>query len=338
MRAPAVVFPEPGRVEIREMDYPDVGPDQVGIRTAFSGLSQGTERWVLLGRYGHFDQDYSAYYPCSPGYQASGVVAEVGSAVADLQVGDHVFTFGTRFADPEHKYAGPCGASHSAYLVAESAFVTKVAPGVDLAGASLYHMAGVSRHGVRLTRVTSGDLVAVLGLGMIGQMSAQAARRVGARVIATDLIPQRVEAAAKYSADRAVDANVEPLEDVVREERAEGADVVIDTTGDHRIFDRCLDLIRPEGRITMQGYYPDPIQIDFHRTHIQRPTVTFPCGWDDQFNDGLADDMATGRIAIDPLITHRIPFGDAKQAYELVVEHPERSLGIVLDWTNALNS
>jgi threonine dehydrogenase-like Zn-dependent dehydrogenase len=63
--------------------------------------------------------------------------------------------------------------------------------------------------------------------------------------------------------------------------------------------------------------------------------VSFPCGWDDQFNDVLADDMATGRIAIDPLITHRIPYTEAESAYELVVEHPERSMAMVFDWTGA---
>jgi 2-desacetyl-2-hydroxyethyl bacteriochlorophyllide A dehydrogenase len=330
-----VVFPEPNRIEIREMEFPEVAPDQVGIRTTFSGVSQGTERWALTGRYGHYDRDYSAYYPCSPGYQAAGVVDVVGSEVSDLKVGDHVFTMGTHFVDPDHKYPGPCQASHAAYLVAAADQVWRVDPEVDLAGASLFHMAGVSRHGVRLTEVTAGELVVVIGLGMIGQMSAQAAMRMGARVLATDLIPARVEAAAKYSADRAVDANTERLEDVVREENPAGADVVIDTTGDHRMFDRCLGLIRREGRITMQGYYPEPISIDFHPTHLQRPRVTFPCGWDDEFNGELADDMATGRIAIDPLITHRIPFTDAREAYDLVVEHPERSLGMVLDWTEA---
>lgn len=335
MRTQAVVFAEPKRVEIREMETPDPNPDQVGIRTVYSGVSQGTERWALTGRYGHFDRDFSAYHPCSPGYQAAGVVDVVGSSVTDLQVGDHVFAPGTRFLDPDHKYPGPCSASHSGYLVAARSDVTRVDPEVDLAEAALYHMAGVSRHGARLTKVQSGELVVVIGLGMIGQMSAQAARRVGARVIATDLIPLRVELAAKHSADRVVDANSESLEDVVHEEAPDGADVVIDTTGDHRIFDRCLGLIRREGRIAMQGYYPDPISIDFHPTHIQRPTVTFPCGWDDEFNGELADDLAAGRIAIEPLITHRIPFLDAASAYELVVEHPERSLGMVLIWSEA---
>jgi len=335
MKTQAVVFAEPKRVEIREMETPDPGPGQVGIRTVYSGISQGTERWALSGRYGHFDRDYSAYYPCSPGYQAAGVVDAIGSEVSELKVGDHVFTNGTRFLDPDHKYPGPCHASHSGYLVAAASEVWRVDPEVDLAAASLFHMAGVSRHGVRLTKVQPGDLVAVIGLGMIGQMSAQAARRAGARVIATDLIPTRVELAEKHSADRAADANAESLEDVVREEAPEGADVVIDTTGDHRIFARCLDLIHREGRIAMQGYYPDPISIDFHPTHIQRPTVIFPCGWDDEFNDDLADDMAAGRIAIEPLITHRIPYQDAESAYRLVVEHPEQTLGMVFQWSEA---
>jgi 2-desacetyl-2-hydroxyethyl bacteriochlorophyllide A dehydrogenase len=331
----AVVFPEPKRVEIREMTVPEVGPDQVGIRTAFSGISQGTERWALTGRYGHYDVDYSANFPCSPGYQAAGVVEQVGSQVTDIQEGDHVFTMGTHFVEADHKYPGPCQASHSGYLVAAASEVWKVAPEVDLAGASLFHMAGVARHGIRLTGMAEGDLVAQIGLGMIGQMSAQAARRVGARVIATDLIPERVALAAEHSADRAVDGNTESLEDVVREEKPEGADVAIDTTGVSSMFDRCLGLIREEGRIAMQGYYPDPISIDFHPTHLRRPLVSFPCGWDDQFNDVLADDMATGRIAIDPLITHRIPFTEAESAYELVVEHPERSMAMVFDWTGA---
>jgi len=335
MKAPAVVFPEPKRVEVREMELPEVAPDQVGIRTTYSGVSQGTERWAVTGRYGHYDRDYSAYYPCSPGYQAAGIVDEVGSAVDGFEVGDHVFTMGTHFADRDHKYPGPCQASHAAYLVASASQVWRVDPSVDLAAASLFHVAGVSRHGVRLSHVLPGELVVVIGLGMIGQMSAQAARRKGARVIATDLIRARVEAAAAHSADRAVDVNVERLEDVVREERSDGADVVIDTTGDHRMFDRCLELIRREGRITMQGYYPDPISIDFHPTHLQRPSVAFPCGWDDDENGDIANDMATGVLKIDPLITHRIPFGEAPEAYDLVVEHPEASLGMVFDWSDA---
>jgi len=334
MKAPAVVFPEPKRVEIREMELPDVGPGQVGIRTAFSGVSQGTERWALMGRYYRFE-DVPEHYPCSPGYQAAGVVEVVGAEVESYAVGDHVMTMGTHFAHPDHKYSGPMQASHAGYLVADASAAWKVAPEVDLAAASLFHMAGVSRSGVRVTKVQPGDLVALIGLGMIGQMSAQAARRAGARVIATDLIADRCALAAEHSADRVVDGSGGNLEDAVREERPDGADVVIDTTGISSMYERCRDLIRHEGKIMMQGYYPDPISIEFHPTHLTRASVTFPCGWDDEENDDIADDMKTGALRLDPLITHRIPFRDAAAAYELVVEHPEASLGMVFDWTGA---
>ncbi len=335
MKAPAVVFVEPFKMEIREMDLPEPGPSQIGIRTVFSGVSQGTERWALTGRYNHFDEDVPSYYPCSPGYQGAGVVEFVGADVKGFEVGDHAFAMGTRFADPNHKYSGPMQASHSGYLVVDASAAWKVAPEVDLAGASLFHMAGVSRSGVRISKIQPGDLVALIGLGMIGQMTGQAARRAGARVIATDLIGSRCELAAKYSADRVVDGSTQSLEDAVREEKPEGADVVIDTTGIASMYDRCRDLIRHEGKIVMQGYYADPITIEFHPTHLTRATVTFPCGWDDEFNDELAKDMETGGIAIDPLITHRIGFADAAEAYDMVLEHPERSLGMVLDWAGA---
>lgn len=333
MRAPAVVFVEPKRMEIREMELPDPRPDQVGIRTVFSGISQGTERWALTGRYNHFDENVPAFYPCSPGYQAAGVVDVVGSEVHGLAVGDHVFTMGTHFDDPAHKYPGPCQASHSAYLVADADQVTRVATEVDLAAASMYHMASVARSGIRISKLQPGDLVALFGLGIIGQMSAQAARRAGARVIATDLIPERCAAAEKYSADRVVDGSTEKLEDAIREEAPDGPDVVIDTTGVASMVNRCRDLVRHEGKIIMQGYYADPIEIDFHPMHITRATMTFPCGWDDQFNDVIAEDLATGALVIEPLITHRIPYRDAQDAYDLVLDHPEASLGMVFDWT-----
>jgi 2-desacetyl-2-hydroxyethyl bacteriochlorophyllide A dehydrogenase len=327
VRAPAVVFPVPHRVEIRTMELPDVGPGDVGVRTVCSGVSQGTERWVLTNRYrwtGGVPQ-----YPHFPGYQAAGIVEVVGAEVDDLRAGDHVFVQGTSFAGSEARYGL---ASHSGYLVASRADVTRLDPALDLGAASLLRMAGVSWHGARLTGVRQGDLVAVIGQGMIGQMSAQAARRMGARVISSDVIPARVAASAANSADRAIDASAQDLAEVVREEAPAGADVVIDTTGIAGMLQTCLEIVRSEGRICLQGYYPDLIEIDFHATHLKRPTVTFPCWVDRERDAELADDLANGDVVIEPLITHRIPYTEAAAAYDLVVEHPEASLGMVFIW------
>ena len=333
VRAAAIVFAEPGRVEIRPVDVPEVGPDEVGVRTAYSGVSQGTERWLLTGRYNRAGENVAANYPCYPGYQATGIVERTGFQVTDLEPGDRVMLQGTRLADARNP--GPGLASHVAYLVAPRGQVTRLHPDADLAEAALFRMAAVARHGVRLTGIRDGELVVVIGQGLIGQMSAQAARQCGARVIAADQIPLRVEASAKYSADLAVDVSQQSLEEVVRAEAPDGADVVVDTTGNSRIFETCLALVRREGRICLQGYYPDPIAIDFHPTHLKRPTVTFPCGWDAERDAELAEDLAARRTVIAPLITHRVPYHEAPSAYQLVVEHPERSLGMVFVWDEA---
>lgn len=328
--APTVVFPAPGRVEIWTVTLPDVGPNDVLVRTVCSGVSQGTERWLLTDRYRWANG--VPQYPHFPGYQAAGVVEGVGSGVDDLRIGDHVFTQGTAFADRSPRYGL---ASHTGHLVAPRSAVTKLDPSLDLAAASLLRMAGVSRHGVRLTGVREGDVVAVIGQGLIGQMSAQAARANGARVIASDLMPARVAVSAKHSADRAVDASTEDLAETVREEAPGGADVVIETTGNARLFLTCVDLVRPEGRICLQGYYPDDIEVDFHPTHLKRPSVTFPCWVDESEDAGLAAELARGEVVIEPLITHRIPYTQAAEAFDLVVEHPERTLGMVLTWSEA---
>jgi 2-desacetyl-2-hydroxyethyl bacteriochlorophyllide A dehydrogenase len=325
---PSIVFAAPNVVEIREVELPDLGPRDVRIRTVCSGVSQGTERWLLTDRYrwaGGVPQ-----YPHFPGYQAAGVVEAVGPEVDDLRPGDRAFAQGTRFAGREDRYGL---GSHTGALVQAREDVVRLDAGVDLGAASLLRMAGVSRHGVRLTGIDAGDLVVVIGQGMIGQMSAQAARARGARVIASDVIDRRLAASAAYSADRVVDASVEDLADVVRVEAPDGADVVIDTTGISGMFATCIDLVRAEGRVCLQGYYPDPIEVRFHPTHLKRPTVTFPC-WVDREDDGrLATELAVGGLMIEPLITHRIEYTDAAEAFDLVVHHPERSLGMVLEWS-----
>ena len=331
MRTEAIVFAAPSAVEVRAVDLPAPEPDEVLIRTVYSGVSQGTERWMLLGRYNHMADDASATYPCFPGYQAAGVVEAIGGAVADLKPGDRVIAAGTRFA--EGPPISPGRASHCAHLVARRPDVARLGPDADLAGAALFVMAAVGRHGTRLANVRAGERVLVIGQGMIGQMSAQAARMRGARVIATDLVADRVARSAKFSADRAALVSGDELMALVREEAPDGMDVVVDTTGNSRMFDTCLALIRREGRLLLQGYYPDPIVVDFHRAHLQRVTVVFPCGWDRDDDQMLADDLSRGVPTVGPLITHRVPYREAPEAYRLVVEHPEQCLGMVLHWS-----
>ena len=118
---------------------------------------------------------------------------------------------------------------------------------------------------------------------------------------------------------------------MIRSIQPEGADVVIDTSGNSGLFDYLRELIRYEGRICLQGYYPEPFHIDFHPTHEKRATVTFPCGREDPIT--IVPLLNRHRVKIRPLITHRFPIQHAREAYDLVLNQPDEAVGVLIDWT-----
>lgn len=328
-----IVFTAPCRVEVQRLVLPDIGPRDVGVRTIYSGVSLGTERHCLLGTYnlggeGHMAERAQEVYPFVTGYQKSGIVDRVGSEVSRFKVGDRVLLSRTLLLDQElarHSWSG-----HTGYSVVNEDDAWLLPDNADLEEASLFVMAGVGMHGNRLANVGAGDVVAIFGQGMIGQMSAQFARLRGARVIACDLIEKRVQAAERYSADVAVNASTGDFPAAVRRAASDGADVVTDTTGLAKMFGSCLELVRREGKIILQGYYPNPIVIDFHPTHAKRVAVFFPCAWDD--SGDVARVLGERRVVIRPLITHRFSYRQAPEAYRLVLEEADDIIAMVFDW------
>lgn len=328
-----IVFPAPLQVEVRKLTLPDIGPHDVGVRTVYSGVSLGTEGHALRGSYnlggkGKMATRVAEVYPYATGYQKSGIVDKVGSEVSRLKVGDRVALWFTKILDPDlvgHSWPG-----HSGYSVQDENEVYPLADSVDLEEASLFVLAGVGMHGNRLANVGQGDTVAIFGQGMIGQMSAQCARLRGARVLSCDLLAKRVAASARYSADVAVDGSREDFAAVVRAEKPGGADVVTDTTGRAVMFNACLNLVRREGKIILQGYYPDPIIIDFHPAHAKRIAVFFPESTEPA--EDIVAMLATRKLQIKPLITHRLSYREAPDAYRAVLEQPDDILGMVFSW------
>lgn len=330
VRTQAIVIPEPGRVDLRPVTVPDPEPHEVLARTLVSGISVGTERHYITGAYALMGEDVAANYPFATGYQRCAVVERVGSAVAGLAPGDRVLMGRSRFADPDLKGTG----GHVGYGVYDATQVYRLPDGVDDEEAALWVMAGVGLHGARLTGVAAGEVVAVIGLGLIGQMAAQAARLRGARVLAADRCRHRVELARAYSADVAVEGNPEAFAQQVLAEYPDGVDIVADTGSKVAIWDLCLRIVRREGRINLQGYYPGAFRIDSYDAHVHRVTAVFPSGYDDP-NEIARHLAGERRFAIKPLITHRFPAAEASAMYDLVIRAPQEIVGGVLDWRNA---
>ncbi len=351
----AVVFAREGQVELREVRVPRLRPTEIRVRTEVTGISPGTDRWMIQGRYRGVRERYPFVY----GYLRVGTVEEVGSEVTAFAEGDRVFLglSGTRL-DPAGGL-GELGGAYTAVAIAHWTDAYPVPTAVTIEEAALAGLAAVSMRGVRLTRVRDGELVVVIGQGMIGQMAGQLCRARRSRVVASDLLDERVGIAARWSADVAVNPRVRPLPEVVRHERAAmgdplgygpaeptasvyeqmrwrqtdgGADVVIDAVGDSALVPHWFELLRREGRLCLQGYFPDPVVMDYHPIHLRRATVVFPGGFELSDYGSVLALLQRGSVHIAPLITHRIPAARAVEAFDLVVNAPQAILGMLLDW------
>jgi 2-desacetyl-2-hydroxyethyl bacteriochlorophyllide A dehydrogenase len=325
-RTQAVVIVEPWKVELRAVEIPDPEPHEALVRTLVSGISVGTERHYITGAYANMGQNVAANFPFATGYQRSGVVEKVGSAVEGLNPGDKVIMGRSRIADPELKGSG----GHVGYGVFDAKQVYKLPDGVDDEEAALWVMAGVGLHGARMSRVEAGETVAVVGLGMIGQMAAQAAKLRGAHVIAADKAAHRVKLAAPH-VDTVFEGDPDAFAEEVRTRFPDGVDVVAETGSKVAVWEACMKMVRREGRINLQGYYPGAFTIDSYNAHVHRVTMVCPSGYDDP--NGIAQYLAgSKKFAISPLITHRFPASEAVAAYNVVIKSPWEIVGGVLDW------
>jgi len=319
LRATAVVFEGPRKVSLREIELPEPGEADVIIENVYTGISVGTEGWILRG-----ERPVDTGFPCVPGYQQTGIISYVGPNVEGIRVGDRVNCLNTRL--PAGLSAG--WGAHVSRSVSAGGAVVKVPDGVSLKAASLAKLFAVGYHGVEQTEIQEGDLVAVVGLGLIGQGYAQIARARGAKVVGADLAQTRIDLAREYSCDAAV-LSAE-LEDAVREIKPEGADVVVETAGKTELIDWCVKLARHGAKIVWQGWYPGRVSFEFHPAHGKRVKMIFPCSYEGE--DVVLDMLAKGRLAIEPLITAVYPASQAPKAYELMLGDPNQFLGVTIKW------
>ncbi|BCW98615.1 MAG: alcohol dehydrogenase [Armatimonadota bacterium] len=319
----AIVFPEPNRAEIQHYDLPELRPGEMLVRTEFSGVSQGTETWAFTGRRPEIQ------FPTVPGYQAVGTIEEVGADISGFEPGQRVFFQRSRL--PE-LFPPTWMGSHVSRAIVTPDVALVVPEKVSSEAAALSALSAVSYRGIKMLEIGIGDLVVVIGQGLIGQGSAQLARLRGATVIATDLSETRLDLSRRCSADIAINPQKEDLTRLVRSIKPEGADVIIETTGRSDVFALCIDLLGILGQILLQGWYPDPISFDFHTTHLKRPTIAVTCGYDLEAIRTCLDLMSYGKLDFDGLITHEVPCDEAPKMYPRFAAGDSQILGTVFNW------
>jgi predicted dehydrogenase/threonine dehydrogenase-like Zn-dependent dehydrogenase len=355
-----------GRLRIAEIPEPVVRPGAVLVLNARSVVSAGTEKMTmelaqksLLGkarerpdqvrrvleklRQEGFFQTLAQVRekldePMTLGYSSAGTVLAVGAGVEGFKPGDRVASNGP----------------HAGVVCVPKHLCARVPAGVPFDHAAFTVLGAIALQGVRLSRVEIGSVVYVIGLGLIGQITVALLRAQGCRVVAVDLDASRCELALRMGAEAAhprLDARA-----ATEASSGRGADAVIITASarSNGPIEQAVEAVRKKGRIVLVGvvgleldrrpfyfkecefvvsssYGPGRYDPSYEeRGHDYPPAYV---RWTEQRNmQAVLDLMASGRLDVSPLITHRFPIERALRAYELIEKGCEPYLGIVLEY------
>ncbi len=358
-----------GEVELVGVPDPSPRENQVLVRTSFSLISPGTEQALartagkgLLGKaLDRPDQVRQVWEKAAreglgptvaavrarledlmtPGYSSAGVVAAVGPGVDGLTVGDRVGCVGAN------------AACHAELAVVPAPLCFRLPETLEDRWGAFGALGAIAAHGVRLAEVEAGSVVAVIGLGLVGQLAAQLATAAGARVIGIDTDPSRVQLAGELGAVAGAPAGGDEAERAVMgASRGAGADSVVIAAAakDGAPIELAGRLARDRAMISLVGdvrlqasrsaFFEKELQLRVSRSYgpgrydaaYEEQGHDYPIGYvrwtERRLISYFFEEVAAGRIRLEPLLTHQFDFADAEDAYG-ALEEPGR-MGILL--------
>ncbi|NNN22156.1 MAG: Gfo/Idh/MocA family oxidoreductase [Acidimicrobiales bacterium] len=347
-----------GSVRVIDVPPPSADANEVLVKTLFSAISPGTERAVTQLAQSSYLQKAKARPdlvkqviakaksdgPMATlstvksrlasdlplGYSACGIVQIVGETVSHIKPGDLVAT------------GGAGAANHAEFQAVPGLLCVKVPEGVEPQEASLATIGAIAMHGFRLTEVGPGAVVVVIGLGLIGQLSAQIAIASGARVVGIDVDQKRVDLVSKWGALGLLESGKETTDAILSFSRGIGADAVMLTAGgkSNSTIRRTPELCRDRATVVVVGdvsldgertpFYMKELTMKVARSYgpgryersYEQWGVDYPPGyvrWSEGRNiEAVLDLQASKKIDLNGVITHNFDIASAPEAYALV--------------------
>jgi Zn-dependent alcohol dehydrogenase len=297
--------------------------------------------------------EWGGELPVVAGHESSGVIAEVGEGVADLQAGDHVvvsllrscgrcvycatgapylcngvFALDTqsrlRNQRGEPIYHGIRTASFAEYAIVDQTQCVKIPTEIPLDSAALLACGVITGLGAvtNTARIVPRSSVAVIGVGGVGLNSIQGAALSGARmVIAIDLLDNKLAAAREFGATHTVNAKQEDVLATIQALTAQqGVDYAFVTVGNTLAVNQAFSLIRPGGMVVVVGL-PEAdatASVPIHNLVSERHVVGSPMGSTRLSVDvpRLVELYQQGKLKLDQLITRRYPLAEINEAIE----------------------
>jgi predicted dehydrogenase/threonine dehydrogenase-like Zn-dependent dehydrogenase len=347
-----------GALQVAEVPEPVCGSGGVLVRNVASLISAGTEKTIidfagksLMGKardrpdlvrqvLGKVRKDgigptlqtvmSRLDQPMPLGYSCAGVVEEVGRHATEFSVGQRVACAGMGYA------------SHADAVFVPRNLTVPIPDEVSFEDAAYVTLGAIALQGVRIAGVQLGERVAVIGLGLLGQISVQLLKASGCRVIGIDLDPAKVALALELGADAAVARGGDVAGAVAAFTGGAGADAVLiaAATDSNDPIELAAEIARDRATVTVVGavgmnvprkpFYEKELDLRLSRSYgpgrydpeYEERGRDYPLGyvrWTERRNlEEFLRLVATGAVTPSRLTTHRFTVGEAEQAYDII--------------------
>ena len=337
----AAIFVEPGRIVLDDKPIPEIGPLDALLRITTTTIC-GTDVHILKG-------EYPVARGLTIGHEPVGIIEKLGSAVQGYKEGQRVIAG----AITPSGYSNAClcglhsqdgaGTKHgfrplggwrfgntidgcqAEYVLVPDAMTNLAAVPDKLTDEQVLMcpdimstgFAGAERGEIRI-----GDTVAIFAQGPIGLCATAGAKLSGATtIIAVDSIAERLVMSRRMGADITVNfRETDPVAEIMRLTDGRGVDVAIEALGTQTTFEAALRVLRPGGTLSSLGVYSGDLRIPmdaFGAGLLDNRIVTSLCQGGKERMRRLMEVVASGRVDLGPMVTHRFKLDDIEAAYEL---------------------
>jgi L-iditol 2-dehydrogenase len=334
----ALVLSAYKRLAIEDVPVPQPADDELLVRVKACGIC-GSDVHGFDGSTGR------RIPPIVMGHEAAGIVEAVGRRVTEFRVGDRV-TFDSTVYCGRRGQINLCDrrevigvstplfrrmGAFAEYVTVPARIAYALPESMPFAHAALIEAVSVAVHGVSLTPIEPGDTAVVVGAGMIGLLTLQAAREAGAeRVFVVDVDDTRLELARSLGATQTFNSKKQDVvAEVQKRTEGHGADVALECVGITDAIALAVESVRKGGAVTLVGNVAPKIELALQSVVSRQIRLQGSCASCGEYPECIAM-MADGRIQVAPLVSAVAPLEEGVRWFQRLYDREPGLLKVVL--------
>ncbi len=334
------VMTSPGKIEFRDVEKPEPAADEVLIRVQRIGVC-GSDIHVFHGLH-----PYTSY-PVVQGHEVSGVVAEAGSAVTGLALGDKVVfmpqvTCGVCYPCRHGMYhicdqlkvmGFQTGGAAQEYFPVKAEMVLKLPENITLDEAALVEPISVAVHALGRFGSVEGQKVLVLGAGTIGNLVAQVAQASGAAAVTvTDIAEYKLDKARACGIQYVVNSGAVDIgQAILNNFGPDKADLILECVGVQPTITQAIAYARKGSTIVVVGVFGKKPEVDLGLVQDRELTLLGTLMYQKKDYERAIELVAAGKLHLNEMITQRFPFSQYLAAYETIESSGGRYMKVMID-------